>query len=223
MSYQNFYKLIDYHFKDENLLSQALTHRSVSNENNERLEYLGDSIVNFVIAEALFKQFISTPEGQLSRMRSNLVKKETLAQVAMALHLGDVICLGSGELKSGGYRRESILADALEALIAAIYLDSNLDTCKNKILQWFTEKLAAVSTDSSNKDAKTELQEYLQARKLPLPVYKIIKTVGKDHEQIFHISAQIPGSKHYQVGEGLNRRRAEQIAAALLLKELKND
>ena len=137
--------------------------------------------------------------------------------------MGEYVHLGSGELKSGGYRRESILADTLEALIAAIYLDSNLDICKEKILYWFSEKLSTVSSTNSNKDAKTELQEYLQARKLPLPNYKIIKTVGKDHEQIFHVSCEIPGFKRHKVGQGANRRRAEQIAAAAFLKELKHE
>lgn len=223
MSQEKLAHSINYHFQDEKLLKRALTHRSVSHNNNERLEYLGDSIVNFVVAEALFKRFPNTSEGQLSRMRANLVKKESLAEIANYLNLGDYIYLGSGELKSGGYRRESILADALEALIAAIYLDANLDSCKEKILYWFKEKLANVSSTVSNKDAKTKLQEYLQARKLPLPTYKIVKTVGKDHQQIFHVSCEIPGFKHYQEGQGDNRRRAEQMAAAAILKELKHE
>ncbi len=223
MSQERIAQSINYCFQDEKLLKKALTHRSVSHNNNERLEYLGDSIVNFIIAEALFKRFPDTPEGQLSRMRANLVKKESLAEIASYLNLGDYIHLGSGELKSGGYRRESILADALEALIAAIYLDSNLDNCKEKILYWFKEKLAIVSSTVSNKDAKTKLQEYLQARKLPLPTYKIIKTEGKDHEQVFHVSCEIPSLEQYKVGQGDNRRRAEQIASAAILKELKHE
>lgn len=223
MQIEKIFQSINYHFRNKKLLISALTHRSVSQNNNERLEYLGDSIVNFVIAEALFKNFHKIPEGQLSRMRSNLVKKESLAEIAVNLRLGNYVQLGSGELKSGGYRRESILADTLEALIAAIYLDSNFDTCKEKILYWFAEKLATISSTTSNKDAKTELQEYLQARKLPLPNYKIIKTVGKDHEQVFHVSCEIPGFKQYQIGKGANRRRAEQIAAAAILNELKHE
>jgi len=223
MSYKVLYQILDYHFKDEKLLRQALTHRSISNNNNERLEYLGDSIVNFVIAEALFNRFDNIPEGQLSRMRASLVKKETLAEIAQQLNLGEHLHLGSGELKSGGYRRESILADGLEALIAAIYLDSDFATCKSRIIKWFAEKLTRTSSDDSNKDAKTQLQEYLQARKLPLPIYKIIRTTGQDHAQIFHISCKIPGLKQYTVGEGQNRRRGEQVAAAQLLAELKND
>ena len=222
MAYSTLSKILKYQFNDKELLRQALTHRSVSRKNNERLEYLGDSIVNFVVAEILFKQFENTPEGQLSRMRANLVKKESLAQIAKQLQLGDYLHLGGGELKSGGYRRESILADTLEALIAAIYLDANLEICKNTITHWFTEKLTTISSNDSHKDAKTELQEYLQARKLPLPIYKIIKTIGDEHNQIFYISCQIPGIERQTFGQGENHRRGEQIAAAQLLAELKN-
>ncbi len=223
MSYASLYKHIGYQFKKENLLSQGLTHRSIGANNNERLEYLGDAIVNFVIAETLFTRFPKTPEGQLSRMRANLVNKETLAQIAKQLHLDGHIRLGSGELKSGGYRRESILADTLEALIAAIYLDADVETCKNRILDWFAEKLADTSTNTTNKDAKTELQEFLQARQLPLPEYQIISIVGKDHQQIFHVSCQISGLTFRGNGQGESRRRAEQMAAAQLLAELNNE
>lgn len=223
MSYISLCKHIGYQFEQESLLSQALTHRSADAINNERLEYLGDSIINFVIAEALFIRFSTTPEGQLSRMRASLVKKETLAEIAKQLHLGDYIRLGSGELKSGGYRRESILADTLEALIASIYLDANLDICKNKILHWFAEKLTTTLTDTRNKDAKTELQEFLQARHLSLPKYQITKIIGEDHQQIFHVSCRVSGLSACGNGKGESRRRAEQIAAAQLLAELKHE
>ena len=223
MSYASLYKHIGYQFQQERLLNQALTHRSIGANNNERLEYLGDAIVNFVIAETLFVRFAKTPEGQLSRMRANLVNKETLAKIAKQLYLGDYIHLGGGELKSGGYRRESILADALEALIASIYLDANLEICKNRILHWFSAELETILTDTKSKDAKTELQEFLQARRLPLPDYHITRTVGKEHQQIFHVSCQISGLTSRGNGQGESRRRAEQMAAAQLLAELKHD
>ena len=223
MNYDPLYKNIDYTFNDMAILQKALTHRSVSNRNNERMEYLGDSIVNFVIAEALFKKFTEVSEGHLSRMRASLVKKETLAIVASELNLGEFIQLGSGELRSGGFRRASILADGLEALIAAIYLDADLDTCKSKILFWFNQLLTDIRTDISHKDSKTKLQEYLQAKGLELPRYEIVKTEGKDHNQIFHISCTLQQPAKKATGQGSSRRRAEQAAANLILQELPNE
>lgn len=223
MNYEPLYKSIDYTFNNETFLQKALTHRSVSNFNNERMEYLGDSIVNFVIAEALFKKFTDITEGPLSRMRASLVKKETLAKIASQLNLGEYIRLGSGELKSGGFRRASILADGLEALIAAIYLDAGLDICKSKILLWFTPLLEEISPNVSHKDSKTELQEYLQARHLALPQYEIIKTEGKDHNQIFHVCCSLNQPAKQATGTGSSRRRAEQAAAKLVLQELDHD
>lgn len=223
MNYDTLYKNIDYTFNDVDILQKGLTHRSVSNQNNERMEFLGDSIVNFIIAEALFEKFTKVSEGHLSRMRASLVNKETLALVAGELNLGEFIKLGSGELSSGGYRRASILADGLEALIAAIYLDANLATCKAKILLWFTQLLTDISTDVSHKDSKTELQEYLQARKLDLPRYDIVKTEGKDHNQIFHVSCTLHQPAKKATGKGSSRRRAEQTAANLILQELPHD
>jgi ribonuclease-3 len=223
MDYTILTKKLNYPFTNASLLEKALTHRSVSSQNNERLEYLGDSIVNFVIAEALFKKFTHVSEGQLSRMRAYLVKKETLAIVAQQLGLGEFLHLGSGELKSGGFRRESILADSLEAIIAAIYLDSNLDTCREKILNWFAELLSEISPEISHKDPKTQLQEVLQAKHLDLPDYEIVKTEGKEHNQIFHVVCRIAGLNMEKIGKGSSRRRAEQSAAKQLLQELKND
>ena len=223
MSYDELYRNIDYTFNDVSILEKALTHRSVSNQNNERMEYLGDSIVNFIIAEALFKKFTEVSEGHLSRMRASLVKKETLAQVAGEIKLGDFIRLGSGELSSGGFRRASILADGLEALIAGIYLDSDLNTCKAKILLWFTQLLTDISTNASHKDSKTELQEYLQAKHLELPQYEIVKTEGQDHNQIFHVSCTLQQPAKKSTGKGSTRRRAEQAAANLILQELPHD
>lgn len=223
MDYQPLYQKLDYQFKDPGLLETALTHRSASKQNNERLEYLGDSILNFAIAEALFSKFPDISEGKLSRMRANLVKKDTLATVAKKLTLSDYIHLGGGEFKSGGFRRKSILADALEAIIAAIYIDSDMTTCKSKILLWFTNLLANISPESEQKDPKTQLQEYLQARHVPLPIYKIISTHGKKHEQTFVVSCSLQHQEITITGQGESRRRAEQDAASQMLLELHNE
>lgn len=220
MNYDKLYKNLGYQFNDVALLEKALTHRSVSSRNNERLEFLGDSIVNFVIGEALFQQFPNIDEGQLSRMRSHLVKKETLAIVAQQLNLSDFLRLGSGELKSGGFRRESILADAVEAIIAAIYNDSSLDKCKQHILVWYADLLKNISSDISHKDSKTKLQEILQAQHMALPVYDIVKTEGQDHQQTFYIKCSVKDLHIEKTASGSNRRRAEQAAAKAILQEI---
>src|SRR5690554_992037 len=160
-------------FNDEALLLQALTHRSAAAKNNERLEYLGDAILNFVIAEELFHRFPQAKEGKMSRLRASLVKGETLAEIARELKLGEVLILGQGELKSGGFRRESILADAVEALLGALLLDSNFETVKPLILRLYDERLDAIDVTETVKDPKTRLQELLQSRKLPLPLYSV--------------------------------------------------
>ena len=223
MSLKALYRNIDYQFNDEELVHLALTHRSYSSNNNERLEYLGDSIVNFIIAEELFNLFEKQPEGQLSRLRATLIKKETLAAIANELSLGDFIKLGGGELKSGGFRRESILADALEALIAAMYKDSSLDVCREKVLRWFQSRLSSISLEKDGKDAKTNLQELLQAKSLPVPNYTVTKTDGKDHNQIFHIKCQVDGLVLSTNGNGSSRKRAEQMAAEIYMRELSNE
>jgi ribonuclease III len=223
MSFKALYRNIDYQFNNEELVHLALTHRSYSSNNNERLEYLGDSIVNFIIAEELFTLFEKHPEGQLSRLRATLIKKETLAAIANELSLGNFIKLGGGELKSGGFRRESILADALEALIAAMYKDSSLDVCREKVLQWFQSRLSSISLEKDGKDAKTSLQELLQAKGLPVPNYTVTKTEGKDHNQVFYIKCQIEGLALTTNGEGSSRKRAEQIAAEIYIQELSNE
>lgn len=209
-------KKIDYQFKKPELLESALTHRSVRLENNERMEFLGDSIVNFLIAEALYNKFPTAREGKLSRIRASLVKGDTLAELAQELELGDFIRLGPGELKSGGHRRTSILADTMEALIGALYIDGGMTICKKKVISWFDERLNNVTLESNLKDPKTQLQEFLQGKRLSLPTYDIIKIVGSAHNQTFHIKCSVKGIKEASKGAGTSRRRAEQEAARAL-------
>jgi len=211
---------IDYTFTDTSLIELALTHRSCGGKNNERLEFLGDSIVNLVIAEALFLKFPEAKEGKLSRLRARMVKGVTLAELARDFGLGDFLHLGSGEMKSGGHRRESILADTVEAIIGAIYLYSDNATVKNKILQWYDSRLSALSIDDPLKDPKTRLQEYLQAKQLPLPKYDVLSIEGSAHEQLFKVSCKVKDLENSIVGQGGSRRIAEQEAAAQALKLL---
>jgi ribonuclease-3 len=188
----NLSKSTGYQFRHRELLEQALTHRSYSrSHNNERLEFLGDSILNLVISNQIYRQFGGASEGDLSRIRASLVKQETLADVAREIDLGDHILLGGGELKSGGFRRASILSDALEALIAAIYLDSDYAQAESVILRLFAELLHNVDVDRDLKDAKTRLQEYLQARQKELPRYRVEQTSGKSHSQVFTVSCEL--------------------------------
>ncbi len=200
-------------FQRKELLQLALAHRSVhSQENNERLEFLGDSILNFIIAEALYERFSQAKEGQLSRLRAELVSGVALAKLAKQFDLGDFLTLGPGELKSGGHRRASILADAFEAIIGALYLDQGMEVCRQHLLRWFHAALNAVHLDQA-KDPKTCLQEKLQAYKLPLPIYDVVSVEGNPHDQHFHIMCCVPTISHETKGEGATRRRAEQQAA----------
>ena len=210
---------IGYTFADESLLVLALTHRSKSAKNNERLEFLGDSILNFTIAEALFHQFPEEKEGVLSRLRASLVKGDTLAEVARDFDLGDFLLLGGGELKSGGFRRDSILADAVEAIIGAIYLDSGMPEASARILDWYSQRLKDITTESL-KDPKTRLQEYQQGRKSRLPDYTVVNTDGPDNERIFTVECRIPELDEAVVATGPSRRIAEQSAALSALKIL---
>ncbi len=210
---------LDYGFNDPALRDQALTHKSAGKINNERLEFIGDSIVNFIVAEALFERFPDATEGQLSKVRSQLVKQETLAEIARERQLGDDLFLGSGELKSGGFRRDSILSDALEALIAAIYLDSDFHTCKTIVLQWYEEKLQTISIDSDHRDYKSRLQETLQARGEPLPEYRLLEAQGLDHLRSFTVSCSIGAGKSF-TGGGKSKKQAEQLAAKAALEAL---
>ncbi len=204
---------LDYQFKQPELLQDALTHRSASSRNNERLEFLGDSILNFVIAEELFIKYPQYPEGDLSRLRASLVNKDGLALVAQDLQLGDYLRLGSGELKSGGYRRHSILADAVEAIFGSVLMDSNFETCKKLILRLYKKQLDNVVDPALLKDPKTRLQELLQSRKLPLPVYEVTDVKGKAHQQDFSICCSIDDLSIQTHSHAGSRRKAEQIAA----------
>jgi ribonuclease-3 len=210
-------KRIGYTFTQPELLIQALTHRSAKGQHNERLEFLGDSILGFVIAEALFEQFPKHHEGDLTRMRSSLVKGVTLAEIGRDFNLGEHLILGPGELKSGGHRRESILEDAIEAIIGAVYLDSNIVQCKQLILSWFAQRLSSIKPGNEQKDPKTRLQEYLQGRKIPLPVYDVIDTSGQSHNQSFTVSCITEVVNTEVIAKGTSRRKAEQAAAQQVL------
>ena len=211
---------LGYSFNNDALLTRALTHRSHNARNNERLEFLGDSILNFIIAEELFTRFTEAHEGQLSRLRAKMVRQQTLAEIAREFDLGDNLIMGTGELKSGGFDRDSILSDALEAIIGAIYSDANLETVRRVVLDWFYSRLEALSLDKSQKDSKSRLQEFLQARQANLPEYVVIDVTGKSHEQIFTVECRSELLEAPSHGKGSNRRRAEQNAAAAALVRL---
>ncbi len=218
--YQELTAKLGYQFQDPELLEAALSHRSARGVNNERLEFLGDSIVNFIIAEILYRKFPSAREGELSRLRASLVKGETLSKLAREFDLGNYLRLGTGEQKSGGHQRHSILADAFEAIVGAIYLDNGIDNCRKLLMKWYRDRLASITLESIQKDPKTQLQEYLQAHKLPLPNYSVESVEGADHEQKFFVQCQVDGVEAVTVGQGSNRRRAEQQAAKLFLQFL---
>ncbi len=213
---------IHYSFRNEALFKLALSHCSSGQDNNERLEFLGDSILGFIIAEELYQRFPKGKEGQLSRLRADLVQRSTLAEIARELDLGASLNLGSGELKSGGAQRDSILADALEALISAIYLDAgpDLDACRKTVLLWFAGRLDNLDLESQTKDAKTRLQEYLQGIKAALPDYEVLDVAGKDHQQTFAVLCRIGLLPEPVTGFGSTRREAEQEAADAALKAL---
>lgn len=198
----------------------ALTHRSFAGRNNERLEFLGDAILNFVAGEALFERFPQAREGQLSRLRARLVKGETLAVLARGFDLGEYLRLGSGELKSGGFRRESILADALEALIGAIYLDAGMDVARQRVLAWLTSEFEGLTLVDTNKDPKTRLQEFLQSRALELPRYEVVDIQGEPHCRTFFVQCDVALLNDRTQGHGASRRIAEQVAAAAALVAL---
>ncbi|MFM2479495.1 ribonuclease III [Celerinatantimonas sp. MCCC 1A17872] len=210
---------LGYTFKNKQLLDQALTHRSASSVHNERLEFLGDAILSWVIADALYLQFPKSPEGDLSRMRATLVKGKTLAEFGREFQLGDYLRLGPGELKSGGYRRESILADAIEALIGAIYLDSGTDVIQPLLLKWYESRLSTIKPGNDQKDPKTRLQEYLQGQKKSLPEYEVVEVSGEAHNQQFTVSCTTELTEAAIEGKGTSRRKAEQDAARRILKE----
>ncbi len=208
---------LGHRFANASLLEQALTHRSHSARHNERLEFLGDSVLNFVVAALLFERFPHIDEGDLSRSRANLVKQASLADIATRLSLSHHLRLGEGELKSGGFRRPSILADALEALFGAVFLDGGFDAARHAIVRQYETVLQHVDPKTLGKDPKTLLQEWLQARKLELPLYTVVATHGAAHNQMFEVECQIPRLDIKVVAGGSSRRAAEQSAAELAI------
>lgn len=212
---------LGYHFTQPKLLKTALTHRSSSDENNERLEFLGDSIVNLIIAEALYHQFPHAQEGELSRLRASLINRETLGNLGRHFDLGRYLILGPGELKSGGSERLSIISCGMEAIIGAIYLDGGFDITRESVLKWYEPWLQAVNQLRGQKDPKTSLQEYLQSQRLALPIYVVEAVEGEAHDQKFVVSCHIEGIQETSIGRGTSRRRAEQDAAESMLGILK--
>ncbi|MCL9773460.1 ribonuclease III [Vibrio methylphosphonaticus] len=215
-------KKLAYQFNDSERLALALTHRSANGTHNERLEFLGDSILSFVVADDLYHRFPKINEGDMSRMRATLVRGHTLAELGREFGLGDYLKLGPGELKSGGFRRDSILADAVEAIIGAIYLDSDVEKVREVVLGWYKSRLDAIEPGISQKDPKTRLQEFLQGRRKPLPVYTVTNIKGEAHNQEFTVSCEVMGLDKPVVGLGTSRRKAEQAAAEMALEKVTN-
>jgi len=208
-------------FRDAALFTQALTHRSAGSPHNERLEFLGDALVNQFVAEVLYLRWPKADEGALTRARAELVRESALAGIARELHLGERLVLGPGEMKTGGHRRDSILADAVEALVAAIYLDAGFEACRAAVLPWFEAMLAALPPPHKlGKDAKTRLQEWLQARQHALPSYALVEERGDDHARVFRVSCTLAEPAMRSEGEGSSRRAAEQQAADAVLQLL---
>lgn len=215
--FDKLYEKLGYQFQDVSFLEMALTHRSRGIINNERLEFLGDSVLNFSIAEKLFQEYPKLSEGGLSRLRANLVNGDVLAALAKELTINQYLRLGAGEMKSGGLHRKSILANVVEAVIGAIYLDGGMHICRERIMVWFASRLEEIIAQGVTKDPKTRLQEYVQSRKLTLPKYVILKIEGREHNQIFQVECRVVGLSKTAIGEGTSRRRAEQNAAEKLL------
>lgn len=221
LKYQRLEERLGYQFEDQRQLQLALTHRSHGAINNERLEFLGDSILNFIIGEALFSRFPQAREGQLSRLRSQLVKGETLAELAREFEMGEWLILGEGELKSGGRTRDSILADSVEAIIGAIYNERGLEVCRERVLTWFRSRLDAISINTTAKDSKSQLQEYMQAQRQPLPEYIVVNVGGEGHAQVFTIECRVAVANQTTQASASSRREAEKQSAALMLQQLK--
>lgn len=211
---------LGYTFTSRDLLQHALTHRSAGKVHNERLEFLGDSILSFVIADALYHRFPHEAEGDLSQMRASLVCGQMLAEIGKEFDLGDCLILGQGELKSGGFHRESIISDAVEAIIGAIFLDSNIETIRQLLLSWYQDKLDKIKPGIKQKDAKTRLQEYLQGSHKERPTYLTVEVQGSDHEQLFVVQCYIDGDENEYIGQGASRRKAEQAAAEVAINQL---
>ena len=209
---------LDHRFNDPALLQQALTHRSFSAHHNERLEFLGDSVLNLAVAHLLYERLSDLPEGDLSRVRANLVKQETLHQLALQLELSGLLRLGEGELRSGGQKRPSILADALEAILGAVYLDAGYEAAQALVRRIFADVEITPAMQAAAKDAKTQLQEWLQARKMQLPIYRVVGTLGAAHRQTFDVECEVPDLNRCERGIGNSRRAGEQAAAAAMLQ-----
>jgi ribonuclease-3 len=209
-------------FRDPALLAQALTHRSAGAPHNERLEFLGDALVGLIVAEALYLRWPKADEGAMTRARAELVRESSLARIARDLDLGARITLGPGEMKSGGHRRDSILSDALEAVVGAIYLDVGFEACRAAVMPWFEPHVAALPAGGIGKDPKTRLQEWLQARQRPLPAYELISEGGEEHARIFHVRCVLAEPALEAEGSGGSRRAAEQDAATAALTQLES-
>lgn len=219
---ERLYKGLNYRFVHTDLISRALTHRSKGFHNYERLEFLGDSILGFIIAEWLYHKFPDIGEGKLSRMRAAVVRRGSLAQIARNIGLSDWLVLGEGELKSGGFNRDSILADTVEAIIGAIYLDTDLSAAREFIIHHFHAILQNIDPSAVYKDAKSRLQEVLQRRGLPVPTYTIVNTMGAPHDQTFEVACEVAGHDETFIAVGTSRRKAEQLAAQKALVKLTN-
>jgi ribonuclease-3 len=211
---------LDYRFRRPDLLLRALTHRSFGAEHNERLEFLGDAVLNLAVSRLLFDRFGGSDEGDLTRVRAHLVREDSLHRLALAMRLPEVLRLSEGEARGGGAQRASILADAMEAVIGAVYLDGGAEAAHGLVSRLFGEVIAGTGVDNWRKDAKTELQEWLQARKHAVPVYRIVATRGQAHAQTFEVEASVPALERSARGEGKSRRAAEQEAAQALLDQL---
>jgi ribonuclease-3 len=211
---------LGYSFKNLGLLAQALTHRSFSANNNERLEFLGDGALNFIIANQLYNRFNKLPEGDLSRLRAQLVKESTLCEIAQNLNVGESLKLGEGELKNAGWRRPSILADALEAIVGAVYIDGGYKAAETLVFKLFQDKLKDIDPKIIDKDAKSQLQEYLQSKKMDLPDYNVVLIEGEAHAQTFKVACEIKALSISTIGDGTSRRIAEQRAAQLVLERI---
>jgi len=220
--YNQLSKKLGYQFIDQNLLKQALTHRSFKGAHNERLEFVGDSLLGMFVAEALYFAFPKATEGELTRMRSQIVKGQTLTAIAKEFDLSQWLRLGPGEMKSGGFRRDSILEDAVEAIIGAVYLDSDMDTCKQFVLSLVNDRLKKLDPKTAMKDPKTQLQEFLQSRKRPLPQYEVVETTGQAHNQTFIVSCTLDNGETMSA-TGTSRRKAEQAAAKKALEVVKSE
>lgn len=211
---------LGHRFSKPELLQQALRHRSAGSPHNERLEFLGDALVNLVVAEALYQRWPKADEGTLTRARASLVRESSLAELARRLQLGDRLELGPGEMKSGGHRRDSILADAVEAIIGAVHLDAGFEACREVVLAWFDEALDQLPTGKADKDPKTRLQEWLQGRQLPRPNYRLLDTTGDDHARVFHVACETSDPPLEEQAQASSLRAAEQLAAGRVLARL---